>query len=317
MKSFSSIVTPVAATVAALVSIWVKLDNAHHQTVVHHFQEKQLEFNTDLNEKAKNIAVQTGTIETSLKSMEVRERTESASYKFAEEFLTYIRDNQQRFAKCPQIGVAALSIIAEASSDSSGNSDPLSRKAMPVKMALLLNDPGSVATTDPSLELIPKWWDTAFWAEDDSIQATAIKALCAICRAAIRDFSDRIRSQGYAEQQLNTKLPTQCVDAIDLLRRRLLEKQTGFVDRIANLSGDGEAAAVRIRLEALREVSRIYSDVKSDMSHSDVIDRSWKGNPGLAKILNQLAEADGDFQQLRTETESNKSAENTSAAQHK
>jgi hypothetical protein len=298
LKSFSSVATPVAAIVAALVAIWVKVDDAHHQTVINRLQEEQLKLKNDadriasetqqkladLNEKAKNIAIQTGTIEASLKSMEVRERTENASYKFAEEFLAYIRDNRQQFAKSPQIAVAALSIIAEASSDTSGNSDPVSRKVMPVKMALLLNDPGSVAATDPSLKLIPNWWDTAFWAEDDSIQATAMKALCAICRAAIRD-----------ERQLNLPLAAQCVEAIDALRRRLLEKESGFADRGANLCGDGESAprltAVRIRLEALTEVGRIYSDVRDR--------EGWKDNPVQAGILSQLAAAFGDLQQLQ------------------
>lgn len=280
LKSISSHVTLVAATIAAIVAIWVKIDDARHQTALHEITLQQ----ETLKTKADDLANHTTAIENSLKGIEVRERTENASYKFADEFLAYIKQNPDQFKTGSQVAIAALSIIADASSDEGGLSDPVARRAMPVKMALILNDAGSVVAMDPSLKLIDKWWDSALWADDDAVQVTAIKALSAICRRALQD-----------ETATNLPLAVTCLVRIDALRRRFQEKEVvgGYA---LILPSDKEAAdrtaSDRHKLEALTEVSLIYSDVRN--SYSPDAD----GEKG--KIGAYLLAAYGDFQQRQT-----------------
>jgi len=301
LKSVSSYVTLIAAIIAAIVAIWVKIDDARHQAALHDITLQQEALKT----KADDLANHTAAIENSLKTIEVRERTENASYKFADEFLAYIKQNPDQFKSGSQIAIAALSIIADASSDEGGLSDPVARRAMPLKMALILNDAGSVVAMDPSLKLIEKWWDTALWADDDAVQVTAIKALSAICRGALRD-----------EKPENLSLAAKCLEKVDALRRRFQEKEIVGGDQLISLNDSEVAkrtALDRHKLEALTEVSLVYSDFGTRYSPDGA------GEKG--KIGTYLLAAYGDFQQrktsfkIATQVGSSKTTEQTSEKQ--
>src|SRR5882724_8371138 len=128
MTKLNTFLTAVAACVSTLIGIWASF----------------------IDGKIKDIDAQT-------KKLERREKTEEASYKFAHEFLSQIKGNLENNRKGTQLAVAALNIIAQASSSAMGASPDEARAELPIHMALLLGDSGLIAAMDRQLKYRSYW----------------------------------------------------------------------------------------------------------------------------------------------------------------
>ena len=151
MGKWNTILTAVAALASTFIGVWVAFIDAH------------------------------------IKNIDKRDKIEDASYKFAGEFLAQSGSQGFTNAKRAQLTIAALHIIAEADTDESGESKQADRAELPIHMALLMNDPASIAVLDPECQYMKLWVDFAKVDQDDATRLTAIKALCALCRKALYD----------------------------------------------------------------------------------------------------------------------------------
>src|SRR5947207_13182886 len=91
LSKLNTFLTGVAALASTIIGVWVAFINGH------------------------------------IKELERRDKTEQASYKFAHEFLTFNKDDLTKDPRKTQLAVAALEIIAQASSSKQGESDVLDR----------------------------------------------------------------------------------------------------------------------------------------------------------------------------------------------
>ena len=117
-----------------------------------------------------------------LSGTETRAKTEGTSDKF----LTYLHEDTSRPEAHDQMALAVLHVIGKASGSADGHSDPRWRAALPVKLALLHEQPATVAAMDPRLELVEQWLPVALVEEGNGTHLTALRALGAVCRRALR-----------------------------------------------------------------------------------------------------------------------------------
>jgi hypothetical protein len=172
--------------------------------------------------------------------LNARDKTEEESYKFAKEFLTHIESSLKDSPRSRQMAVAALNIIAQASSNQDAKSNPVDRKALPVIMALFLNDSGSIAALDSHLNCLDQWIDFARWDEDDRTRVTAIRALGSIARGASRE-QDVPRLE-------------KCVSLMAELSKLIEESKTSdsSPEENANTPLDANALALRVAIQQAR-----------------------------------------------------------------
>lgn len=165
-------VTLLAATLSALLGIgtatlglWLKAGEARLQQVEE--QNKQ--------------------IEAKVRALDERDKAEESSYKFAREFLSQVKDSFGQSPRGKQMAVATLNIVAQASTSGGGESNVHSRAELPLHMALLIGDPGSLVMLDPQLKHLDDWFDFATADAEDSTRLTAIQALCSLSKKAVQE----------------------------------------------------------------------------------------------------------------------------------
>ncbi len=149
-------------------------------------------------------------IEARITALDERSKAEDTSYKFAREFLGQVKDSFGDSPRGKQLAVAALNIIAQASTSDGGQSSAHSRAELPLHMALLINDPGSLVMLDPELLHLNDWFDFASADAEDSTRVTAIQALCSLSKRAVQNGRlDRLEHCTNLVEQLLTFLAGQ------------------------------------------------------------------------------------------------------------
>jgi hypothetical protein len=133
------------------------------------------------------IGVWVAFINAHISELEQRQKAEQTSYNFAHEFLTLGKGDWGKDPRQTQLAVAALNIIAQASSSKGGESDVAARAELPIHVALLYGDAGSIAVLDRELMQSDRWVEFASADPDNSTRLTAIKALDSLCRRALGD----------------------------------------------------------------------------------------------------------------------------------
>jgi hypothetical protein len=133
------------------------------------------------------IGVWVAFINAHISELERRQKAEQTSYNFAHEFLTLGKGDWGKDPRQTQLAVAALNIIAQASSSKGGQSDVAARAELPIHVALLYGDAGSIAVLDRELMQSDRWVEFASADPDNSTRLTAIKALDSLCRRALSD----------------------------------------------------------------------------------------------------------------------------------
>jgi hypothetical protein len=149
--NLNTILTGIAALSSTAIGVWVAFINAH------------------------------------ISQIEERQKAEQTSYNFAHEFLTLGKGDWGKDPRQTQLAVAALNIIAQASSSKGGESDVAARAELPIHVALLYGDAGSIAVLDRELMQSDRWVEFASADPDNSTRLTAIKALDSLCRRALSD----------------------------------------------------------------------------------------------------------------------------------
>src|SRR5205814_9788858 len=155
--------------------------------------------------------------------------------------LSQIKGNLENNPKGTQLAVAALNIIAQASSSASGASSDEARAELPIHMALLLGDSGSIAAMDRQLKYRSHWIEFASADQDDQTRLTAIKALCSLSRTGLGE-----RNLGQVET---------CLTAIDKLLKLINENES--------------TEALRLRTEALAAKTKLVSFLKENNADLD------------------------------------------------
>lgn len=124
-----------------------------------------------------------------VKDFEERQRAVEANYKFTGTFMDSLKNdipNDPEGRKRFRAILAALDIVAKASINDEGDSPAEQRAALPILMALALDDAGSVAVMDSDLTHLDRWMLTPLLDTDEKTRLTAVRALFSICRLASR-----------------------------------------------------------------------------------------------------------------------------------
>jgi hypothetical protein len=137
-------------------------------------------------------------INTQVKKLEFREKTEQASERYAALFMEKVLNDKEliKSEKRTQALLAIMNLVAQASSSQTGESDAKARAMMPFHLALLLGLPGGVAAMDTDYKYLDDW--VAIASSDSSTQTrvTAIQALGGVCQKALLEGRLDVLSKG-------------------------------------------------------------------------------------------------------------------------
>lgn len=119
--------------------------------------------------------------------LSAREKVEQASYRFADLFVGKIlaAKNLEGNKKTVQAMLAILDIVAQASSSEKGDSRAESRELLPIRLALLLSEPGGVIELDPEGRHLDDWVGLAESDNHDDTRVTAMRALAQLGQKAL------------------------------------------------------------------------------------------------------------------------------------
>ena len=292
LTAFSAIVGTLGAIAAGLAALFANFakheaHDANKQAVVATTSANGAKVSADnaneqairAREKAEAAELAIRETRVEIEKLKVRELTEDASYRFAKEFMERLV-GLKSVDKEPQMITSALEIIAQASGDKDGKSSAALRAALPIKLALLRGDAGSVATMDPTLKHAGIWLQLARFDDDDLPRTTAIRALCMIARVAA----------GRKDNELAAK----CVVHADELRRLLEEERLRRMqerdDRVRPLeitspkmdrtiATDRREKARQARLEAFAQMMMLRNYLEDDLGWKEPAESATNESP--------------------------------------
>jgi hypothetical protein len=213
------------------------------------------------------IGVWVAFINAHISELEQRQKAEQTSYNFAHEFLTLGKGDWGKDPRQTQLAVAALNIIAQASSSKGGESDVAARAELPIHVALLYGDAGSIAVLDRELTQSDRWVEFASADPDNSTRLTAIKALDSLCRRALSDGNlSRVEACVKSiDRLLNLINEDESTEALQLHTAGLSVK-TKLGLYLQNKSADLDAATTLAQGET-RDAASIRLAIRKEMFH--------------------------------------------------
>jgi hypothetical protein len=118
-----------------------------------------------------------------------RTKTEDASYRFATLFLdkAMASESLKKHERSVPALLSILDIAAQASSSDRGASNAEARAVLPIHLALLLGEAGTVAELDRDCVHAKTWVELAKVATQDETRLTAIEALVPLAKKALAD----------------------------------------------------------------------------------------------------------------------------------
>jgi hypothetical protein len=254
-------------------------------------------------------------IDSKVKGLELRAKTEQASRDYADIFIKQLltEESIKKSEKRVQALLSILNIVAQASGSDEGKSRAKTRAMTPVVLALLLGEPGGVAQMDEDYEYLDDWVAIACADNSHKTRVTAIKALGGICQKALRAGRLDIVVKGVrAVDQLVALIPKpddpKDADYISVLAAR--SQLASFIkkeDRLVDLAKDPDKTAALGDPVALRaEVRGAFSDatvvVQDTKAKLEAIKANLESKTDAAQdtpeAKNQLVEVKGSLAQL-------------------
>jgi len=132
-------------------------------------------------------AIMSGINAWQINRLTTREKVEQASYKFADLFVEkFLPANKpDAHPKKVQAMLAILDIVAQASSSKKGDSRAESRELLPIRLSLLLGEPGAVIELDPDGIHLDDWVNLAAADNQDETRVCAMRALAQLGKKSL------------------------------------------------------------------------------------------------------------------------------------
>jgi hypothetical protein len=243
-------------------------------------------------------------IDSKVKGLELRAKTEQASRDYADIFIKQLltEDTIKKSEKRVQALLSILNIVAQASGSDEGKSSAKTRAMTPVVLALLLGEPGGVAQMDEDYEYLDDWVAIACADNSHKTRVTAIKALGGICQKALRAGRLDIVVKGVrAVDQLVALIPKpddpKDADYISVLAAR--SQLASFIkkeDRLVDLAKDPDKTA------ALGDPVTLRAEVRAAFSDATVVVQDTKAKlEALKTSLESKTEAAQNMPEAKTQ----------------